>query len=103
MVSLIFDFRREILRRERIQRNINVKFRTGSMLVWIYISHMLKNMGCEVSIQVHPVPNEEPIEQVKPITTKVYPELKRQLSSESCVTVLLEESDSFPCDESDFV
>ena len=33
IISLIFDFRREILRRERIQRNINVKFRTGTMLV----------------------------------------------------------------------
>ena len=33
IISLIFDFRREILRRERIQRNINVKFRSGSMLV----------------------------------------------------------------------
>jgi hypothetical protein len=68
---------------------------------------MLKNMGCEVSIQVHPTPAEipevEPEEKVKLIPTKVYPELKRQLSAESCVTVLLEESDSFPYDESDFV
>ena len=65
-------------------------------------------MGCEVSIQVHPMPqNEIPEvepeieEKVKLIPTKVYPELKRQLSSESCVTVALE--DDYKCDESDFV
>jgi hypothetical protein len=65
----------------------------------------MKNMGCEVSIQVHPIPPEipevEPEENVKLIPTKVYPELKRQLSSESCVTVALE--DDYKCDESDFV
>lgn len=33
VLSLIFDCRSEMLRRERIQRNINVKSRTGSLLV----------------------------------------------------------------------
>lgn len=33
IVSLIFDCRSEMLRRERIQRNINVKFKSGSLLV----------------------------------------------------------------------
>ena len=71
----------------------------------------MKNMGCEVSIQVHPMPTSETDEllepevkplEVKPVkSTKVYPELKRQLSSESCITVVLE--DDYKCDESDFV
>lgn len=65
-------------------------------------------MGCEVSIQVHPMPNKddskieiEPIDQ--PRKNKVYPELKRQLSTDSYVTVMIDESDSVRCDESDFV
>lgn len=62
-------------------------------------------MGCEVSIQVHPMPNSEaetPIVE-KPKKNKVYPELKRQLSTDSYVTVMIDESDSIQCDESDFV
>lgn len=62
-------------------------------------------MGCEVSIQVHPMPTKEidkPIVEKK-TKNKVYPELKRQLSTDSCVTVVLDESDSIRYDESDFV
>ena len=50
-------------------------------------------MGCEVSIQVHPMPvpvEEEPTIETKPaVATK----LERQDSMSSTVTIMLDESD----------
>jgi hypothetical protein len=57
-------------------------------------------MGCEVSIQVHPMPPPDPIvPEEEPAETKpaVATKLERQDSMSSTVTIMLDESD-FQCD-----
>ena len=52
-------------------------------------------MGCEVSIQVHPMP--VPVEEEPAVATK----LSRQDSMSSTVTIMLDESDFQPWNRSD--